>query len=68
MLKEGDKIKITNRWSVFFGEILTVQSDDGNGRYICKNPSHPQGECVVYSRDNGKDWVYAKEELYDGNA
>ena len=40
---------------------MTVQCEGGNGRYICINPSHPQGECVVYSRDNGKDWVYAKE-------
>lgn len=65
MLKVGDKIKITNRWSVFFGEILTVQSEVETGRYICTNPSHPQGERFVYSRDNGKDWVYANEAQDD---
>lgn len=68
MLKVGDKIKITDRWSVFFEEILTVQGEDGNGRYICINPSYPQCECVVYSWDNGKDWVYAKEVQDDERA
>ena len=65
MLKVGDKIKITDRYSTFGGEVLTVRREDGPGRFVCTTPKRPRGEYIAYSRDNGRFWVYAKGEQDD---
>jgi hypothetical protein len=65
MLKVGNKIKIIDRYSVFCGEVLTVQREDGKGRFVCTTPKRPRGEYIAYSRDNGRFWVYAKEAQDD---
>lgn len=56
MLKVGDKIRITDRFSVFRGEVVTVTAKDGARRFVCTTPNRPRGEYVAYIDGEGLLW------------
>lgn len=67
MLKVGDKLRILYPFSVFRGCIVTVQREDGPGRFVCTTPERPQGECIVHSDGEGNALLFRKVNEDDGN-
>ena len=57
MIKVGDKIRIIDPFSVFYGETLTVQ-DVKDGHFVSTTPAHPRGRCVCALQQQGSYWVY----------
>lgn len=60
MIKVGDKIRIIDPYSVFYGEILTVQDVKG-GRFVSTTPAHPRGKCICSLQQHGSYWVYVDD-------
>ena len=60
MLKIGDKIKLTDPHSVFYGYVLTVSKYNGNGRFICTTKQKPCGCRIVRANGEEKEWFFAE--------
>lgn len=60
MLKIGDKIKLTDPYSVFYGDVLTVSKYNGNGQFICTTKKNPCGYRIVRANGEGKEWFFVE--------
>ena len=54
-MKMGDKAKVIETWSVFYGETVTFVGEE-NGDYIFTNKKHNRGRLIV-SKDSIDDYV-----------
>lgn len=63
-MKIGDKAKVIELWSVFYGETVTLVEENDNN-YTFTNEKHNRGRLIV-AKESVDDYVEWEREHNDG--